>query len=67
MIQIEPSLLKNYSAILNKNRISEKEQPSFIKWLRYYLDFCHKYSFEKKDFKSLPLFIKKIQASKVRL
>ena len=48
MIQIEPILLKNYSAILNKNRMPENEQYSFIKWLRYYLDFCHKYGFGKQ-------------------
>lgn len=62
MIQIEPILLKNYSAILNKNRMPENEQYSFIKWLRYYLDFCHKYGFEKTDTNSLPRFIGKLRS-----
>ena len=64
MIQIEPILLKNYSAILNKNKMPENEQYSFIKWLRYYLDFCHKYDFEKTGPNSLPRFIEKLRSKK---
>jgi hypothetical protein len=64
MIQIEPILLKNYSAILNNNRMPENEQGSFIKWLRYYLDFCHKYGFEKTDPSNLPRFIEKLRSKK---
>jgi hypothetical protein len=64
MIQIDPILLKNYSAILKKNRMPENEQYSFIKWLRYYLDFCHKYGFEKTGPNSLLLFIEKLRSKK---
>jgi integrase len=64
MIQIEPILLKNYSAVLNKNRMPENEQYSFIKWLRYYLDFCHKYGLEKTDSNNLPRFIEKLRSKK---
>jgi len=64
MIQIEPILLKNYSEILNKNRMPENEQYSFIKWLRYSLDFCHKYGFEKTGPSNLPRFIEKLRLKK---
>ena len=64
MIQIEPILLKHYSTILNKNRMPENEQSSFIKWLRYYLDFCHKYGFEKTDTSNLHRFIEKLRSKK---
>ena len=42
----------------------ENEQHAFIKWLRYYLDFCHKYGFEKTDTKSLTQFIEKLRSKK---
>jgi len=42
----------------------ENEQYSFIKWLRYYLDFCHKYGFEKTDPGNLHRFIKKLRSEK---
>lgn len=64
MIQIEPILLEDYRTALNKNRVLEKDQYYFIKWLRYYLDFCHKYGFEKMNHKSLPRFIEKLQSKK---
>ncbi|RLB86891.1 MAG: integron integrase [Deltaproteobacteria bacterium] len=60
MIQIEANLLKNYNLILQKNGIPENQSGYFIKWLRYYLDFCHKYNYEKECLKSLPLFIDKL-------
>ena len=42
----------------------ENEQSSFLKWLRYYLDFCHKYGFEKTDTSNLPRFIEKLRSKK---
>ena len=32
-----------------------------MKWLRYYLDFCHKYGFENSKKQGLSHFIKKLQ------
>jgi len=64
MIKIDPSVIKKYRTILIENRIPEKDHNFFIKWLRYYLDFCHKYGFVNNDFKSLPLFIEKIRSKK---
>ena len=42
----------------------ENEQHAFIKWLRYYLDFCHKYGFNKNDPGSLSCFIDKLKSKK---
>jgi len=33
----------------------------YLKWLRYYLDFCYKYDFKQSDKESLPHFIKKLR------
>ena len=34
----------------------------YHKWPRYYLDFCHKYSFASTDRQSLPAFQNKLRA-----
>ena len=43
MIKIETNLLYNYTLNLQNNRIPENEHKNYLEWLRYYLDFCHKY------------------------
>ena len=62
MIQIEQPLKNNYIALLRKNGLPEKEHSYHLKWLRYYLDFCHKYDFDSSDSNSLPPFIEKLSS-----
>ena len=64
MLKIEPSLLKKYNLILQSNLIPAKEHSYYVKWLRYYLDFCHKYGFRNSDSDSLPRFIEKLKSKK---
>ncbi len=64
MLQIDTDLLGRYKIILSKNRIPSGEQAYYVKWLRYYLDFCHKYGFEKDDAKSLKPFVEKLKSKK---
>ena len=64
MIPIDPILVKKYQLMLQKNRIPKNEQSYFLKWLRYYLDFCHKYGFEKADSNSLHRYIEKLRSKK---
>jgi len=62
MIQIETNLRNNYNLILQKKGIPKNEYGYYLKWLRYYLDFCHKYSFKKSDSESLPRFLGKLRS-----
>lgn len=39
-----------------------RQRPHYHKWLRYYLDFCHKYSFAPADRQSWPAFQEKLRA-----
>ena len=50
--------------MLKHERISENEHGFYLKWLRYYLDFCHKYKFDALSDKSLPGFIDKLSSKK---
>ena len=64
MIQIENKLLIRYNRALSRNNIPVNEQRYYVKWLRYYQDFCHKYRFNHFDEKSVPEFIEKLWSKK---
>ncbi len=64
LIQINQNLLTSYNRELVCKNIPEKEQQYYVKWLRYYLDFCNKYKFNTADFGSIPHFIEKITFKK---
>jgi len=44
MQNIPEKILNPYIRHLKQQNISSKEIPFCLKWLRYYLDFCYKYS-----------------------
>ncbi|MEA1884724.1 MAG: integron integrase [Thermotogota bacterium] len=57
-----PTKIQNlYVAFLEKNKYPSKEIPSYVKWLRYYLDFCNKYNHAKSSSNSLNAFILKLE------
>ena len=64
MKQIPQATKVRYEALLAQHQIPKKLHPYYLKWLRYYLDFCRKYNFREADKKSLPHFIKKLKAKK---
>jgi integron integrase len=53
--------LNNSDEVLLKKNIPNMDHNFYSKWLRYYLDFCHKYNLPSLDEKSLLHFIKKLQ------
>ena len=60
MRSVRTDLAKNYSNLLGNKGIPPKNHYHFQKWLRYYLDFCHKYQFIPADKDSLPYFVRKL-------
>jgi integron integrase len=62
MLAIPPELTRRYQARLTQKNIVAGQRPHYHKWLRYYLDFCHKYSFAPMDQQSLPAFQEKLRA-----
>ena len=45
MIQIPPQILRQYTSFIARQGVVRQEHHYYVKWLRFYLDFCHKYSF----------------------
>ncbi|MCH8982138.1 phage integrase N-terminal SAM-like domain-containing protein [candidate division KSB1 bacterium] len=61
MLNIPTKILDPYRAFLQQQKVSVKEVPFFLKWLRFYLDFCHKYSHAAANPNSLSHFIRKLK------
>lgn len=40
MIKVPEALQKRFVASFTRGRVGEKERGAYLKWLRYYLDFC---------------------------
>ena len=64
MLKIPPVILGPFERLLDVHSVPESDYPNYKKWLRYYLDFCHKYNFDKADKGSSDLFINKLQEKK---
>ena len=61
MLILPSDLVRGDDALLDQRGVLTDHRLHFKKWLRFYLDFCHKYTFEPTDRKSLPHFDRKLQ------
>ena len=59
MIKIESELLKKYIFELKRRAIPEYKHSYYLKWLRFFLDYCHKYRLNTHHEQSLPSFYMK--------
>lgn len=64
MKKIPPDLEYRFKTLLEQEFFSKQLQIDYQKWLRFYLDFCQKYSFVQSEQNSLDHFIKKLQEKK---
>ncbi len=64
MIRVEAELQNRYTLVMDQEQVQRNEHRLYLKWLRYYLDFCHKYDFNHLDDNSLPPFIEKLRSKK---
>ncbi len=60
MLNIPAALFNKYSLLLNKESVPGSVHNNYKKWLRYYLDFCHKYCHPYADEESLKYFMIKL-------
>ncbi|MFZ2956552.1 MAG: integron integrase [Candidatus Ozemobacteraceae bacterium] len=61
MFTVSIDLQRTFLDAAAKKGIPSSENSLFLKWLRYYLDFCLKYDHRKEEKASLDLFLKKLQ------
>ncbi len=67
MIKVPEALQKKYNRLLMNSEIAPDQYNYYKKWLRYYLDFCRKYTHSYTDSKSLLFFLKKLKAKQQTL
>lgn len=61
MLHLPPDLAQQFSVLLEGNRLSGPNKAAYLKWLRFYWDFCHKYRHNPHLMESLPPFLDKLQ------
>jgi len=61
MRKIPAALNAQFDALLVKKEIPQRLHSHYLKWLRYYLDFCQRYRFSESTPRSLPNFIRKLK------
>jgi integron integrase len=64
MKQIPPQISSLYNRYLNKKAIPQKDYVNYRKWLRYYLDFCHKYQNNQLNKDNIKYFMAKLKEKK---
>ena len=62
MLPLSSEVVHAYDAALAQRKISSDERNHYKKWLRYYLDYCHKYHFSPADKQSFSHFHKKLSS-----
>ena len=61
MILLPPHLYKQYRSFCSNSGISDNDLNHYLKWLRYFLDFCEKYKVTGDDAERLQLYLSKLQ------
>ena len=64
MRQVPMPLIEEFNTSLVKNNIPQRNQSHYLKWLRYYFDFCYKYGLKESDSQSLSDYIDKLKEKK---
>ena len=61
MLNLLEPLRNDYTQLLKQRSIPSHSINYYLKWLRFYLDFCNKYHHAPDVTASLPLFLEKLQ------
>jgi len=64
MIRIPAQLPGRYTAFIGHKGVPPSTQQYYVKLLRYYLDFCHKYNLQQSATKSLSAFGSKLKVER---
>ena len=60
MLKIPENLNSSFVSFLSRRKVPANYINYYLKWLRYYLDFCYKYGFQSISPNSLPRFLNKL-------
>jgi hypothetical protein len=60
MLTVPVPLKDDYTRLLTQRSIPAHSHYQYLRWMRFYLDFCNKYHHDPTLLSSLPLFIRKL-------
>ena len=61
MLAIPPAIQAQFEGLLRGRMAPVNAHSSYLKWLRFYLDFCRKYQLSQTQSASLAHFLRKLQ------
>ncbi len=64
MILLPEHLVESYQGYCQRSNISDNVRADYLKWVRFFLDFCEKYSVAGKDSERLRKFMNKLKEKK---
>jgi hypothetical protein len=64
MRPVPSAVQASYMVHLKNSMVPDNTRSYYLKWLRYYLDFCEKYRFPPWDRESVAHFLRKLQEKK---
>ncbi len=67
MLQISAQLSTQFTTYISHQGVPVEQHRYYLKWLRYFLDFCHKYQFKQETNESLSAFIKRLDQKRQSL
>jgi hypothetical protein len=62
MRKIPVSLVREMRREMDSQRVPNHQQVDWLKWLRYYLDFCHKYHHSTRNPETEILYLQKLSS-----
>jgi hypothetical protein len=63
VLKIPESVIASFGTFLAERNIHITSHNYYKKWLRYYLDYCHKYRFNYLNHNGLPDFLNKLKVN----
>ena len=64
MLQVSQEILDYCNRLLEQAAIPKGERSDYRKWMRFYLDFCHKYNHPPRSTSSIAPFLAKLASKK---
>jgi hypothetical protein len=61
VLRIPRELLRSYNEILGRKTVEQNRRPHYLRWLRFYLDFCAKYRCSPRSGSSIPRLVAKLE------
>lgn len=61
MIQLSLHLYRQYRSFCADKGVNDREFPDYLKWVRYFLDYCEKYQIAGNDAERTGLYLDKLR------